>query len=262
MAAKESPRPLIGINSDFFAASKTYAAHARVNAGYFDAILAAGGLPILLPPLGKEAEINALLDRVDGVLLTGGLDMDPRRNGQALTNSIQMMADRRDAHDRILVRRLIERRIPVLAIGVGMQQLNVLTGGTLFLHLPLDFPKALPHFDPTGAPHRHIVLLEPNTRIDEIYGGGELRVNSRHHQSINTIGKGMRVGAKSPDGVIEAIEAEDQDWFCLGVQWHPEADTASALDMQMFECFVQATTRESPRLQVVGGSKAAARAAA
>ena len=122
----------------------------------------------------------------------------------------------------------------------------------MFLHLPLDVPKALPHFDPTGAPHRHIILLEPNTRIDEIYGGGELRVNSRHHQAVNTLGKGMRVGAKSPDGVIEAIEAEDQDWFCLGVQWHPEADTASALDMQLFECFVQAATRESPRLQLRG----------
>src|SRR5262245_50361369 len=90
MAAKESPRPLIGINTDFYAASKTYSAHARVNSGYFDAVLAAGGLPILLPPVGKEAELDALLDRVDGVLLTGGLDMDPRRDGQALTASIQL----------------------------------------------------------------------------------------------------------------------------------------------------------------------------
>ena len=245
MAAKESPRPLIGINTDYFAATKTYSAHARVNAGYFDAVLAAGGLPILFPPVGKEAELDALLDKVDGVLLTGGLDMDPRRNGQALTSSIQLMADRRDTSDRLLVRRVVERQIPVLAVGVGMQQLNVFTGGTMFLHLPIDVPKALPHFDPAGGPHRHIVMLEPDTKIDEIYGGGELRVNSRHHQAVNTPGKGMRVGAKSPDGVIEAIEAEDQDWFCLGVQWHPEADTASALDMQIFECFVQAAVRAS-----------------
>ena len=251
MAAKESPRPLIGINTDYFAATKTYSAHARVNAGYFDAVLAAGGLPILLPPLGKESEIDALLAKLDGIILTGGLDMDPRRNGQAMTNSIQPMADRRDASDRLLVRRVIEREIPVLAIGVGMQQINVLMGGTLFLHLPTEFPKSMPHFDPSGGPHRHIVLLEPNTKIDEIYGGGELRVNSRHHQAINTLGKGLRVGAKSPDGVIESIESEDQDWFCMGVQWHPEADTASALDMQLFECFVQATTRESVRLQLV-----------
>ncbi|HJZ93492.1 MAG TPA: gamma-glutamyl-gamma-aminobutyrate hydrolase family protein [Gemmataceae bacterium] len=250
MAAKESPRPLIGINTDFYAASKTYSAHARVNSGYFDAVLAAGGLPILLPPLGKEADLDPLLAKLDGIVLTGGLDMDPRRNGQAMSSSIQPMADRRDASDRILVRRVIEREIPVLAIGVGMQQLNVLMGGTLFLHLPTDVPKALPHFDPSGGPHRHIVLLEPNTRIDEIYGGGELRVNSRHHQSISTLGKGLRVGAKSPDGVIEAIEWEEQDWFCMGVQWHPEADTASALDMQLFECFVQATTRSSVRLQL------------
>src|SRR5262245_11353821 len=251
MAAKESPRPLIGINTDFYAASKTYSAHARVNSGYFDAVLAAGGLPILLPPLGKEADLDPLLAKRDGVILTGGLDMDPRRNGQAMSSSIQPMADRRDASDRILVRRVVEREIPVLAIGVGMQQLNVLMGGTLFLHLPTEVPKSMPHFDPSGGPHRHIVLLEPNTKIDEIYGGGELRVNSRHHQAINTLGKGLRVGAKSPDGVIEAIEWEDQDWFCMGVQWHPEADTASALDMQLFECFVQATTRASTRLQLV-----------
>src|SRR3712207_5448959 len=97
MPAKERPGPLIGINTDFFAASKTYSAHARVNAGYFDAVLAAGGLPVLLPPVGKEEEIDALLDKVDGVLLTGGLDMDPKRNGQPMTTSIQPMADRRDA---------------------------------------------------------------------------------------------------------------------------------------------------------------------
>jgi len=255
MAAKESPRPVIGINTDYFHAGKTYSAHARVNAGYFDAVYAAGGLPILLPPLGKEAEIDALLDRCDGVLLTGGLDMDPRKCNQPVTPSVQPMADRRDANDRILVRRVIDRRIPVLAIGVGMQQINVMMGGSLFSHLPIDCPKALPHFDPTGAPHRHIVTLEEDSRIEEIYGTNELRVNSRHHQGVNVVAKGLKVGGKSPDGVIEALESEDSDWFCLAVQWHPEADTASALDMQMFECFVQATTRESkvmpaPRLKL------------
>lgn len=244
MANKENPRPVIGINADYFNAGKTYSAHARVNAGYFDAVYAAGGLPIMLPPIGKEPEIDALLDRCDGILLTGGLDMDPRRQNQPLTPSTQMMAERRDLNDRIMVRRVIERQMPVLAIGVGMQQINVLMGGSLFNHLPVDCPKALPHFDPTGAPHRHIVLLEENTRIEEIYGTNELRVNSKHHQGVNVVGKGLRIGGKSPDGVIEALESEDQDWFCLAVQWHPEADTASALDMQMFECFIQETIRQ------------------
>jgi len=95
------------------------------------------------------------------------------------------------------------------------------------------------------------VNLEPNTRIEEIYGGGELRVNSRHHQAVNEVGAKIRIGARCPDGVIEAIETTDPNWFCLGVQWHPEADTASALDMQLFECFLQATVRLSERLQLV-----------
>lgn len=243
-------RPIIGINTDFYAATKTYNAHARLNAGYFDAVVQAGGLPILIPPLGKEAELDAILDRVDGVLLTGGLDMDPRRQGLPTSAAVQPMAERRELSDRILIQQIIDRQMPVLAIGLGMQQINVQMGGNLFLHLPIDQPKSLPHFDPAGGPHRHIILLEQNTKIDEIYGGGELRVNSRHHQAINVVASKMRVGARSPDGVIEAIESVDPNWFCMAVQWHPEHDTASALDMQLFECFVQATVRASERLQL------------
>jgi len=243
-------RPLIGINTDYYAASKTYSAHARLNAGYFDAVMQAGGLPFLIPPLGKDAELDAILDRLDGMVLTGGLDIDPRRQGLPTMAAVQPMAERRELSDRMLVQKIIERQMPVLAIGLGMQQLNTLMGGSLFLHLPVDQPKSMPHFDPSGGPHRHIVMLEPNTRIDEIYGGGELRVNSRHHQAVNVVAPKMRVGARSPDGVIEAIEAVDPNWFCLGVQWHPEADTASALDMQLFECFLQAAVRQSDRLQL------------
>jgi putative glutamine amidotransferase len=169
--------------------------------------------------------------------------MDPRRNGQAMTAAVHPMAVRREDADRYLLTRIFERRTPVLGIGLGMQQLNVFAGGTLHLHLPADNPKAMPHCDQTGAPHRHMVLIEPNTRLDEIYGTFELRVNSTHHQAVNQLGKKMRVAAKAPDGVIESIESTDPNWFCVGVQWHPEADTASALDMQLFECFVQAAVR-------------------
>lgn len=246
-----SSRPIIGINTDYYAATKTFSAHARVNAGYFDAVMQSGGLPFLIPPLGKDAELDAILDRLDGIVLTGGLDLDPRLQNQPTMSAVQPMAERRELSDRMLVQKVIQRRMPVLGIGLGMQELNTLMGGSLFLHLPIDQPKALPHFDPSGGPHRHIIMLEPNTRIEEIYGGGELRVNSRHHQAVNVVAPKMRVGARSPDGVIEAIEAVDPNWFCIGVQWHPEADTASALDMQLFECFVQATVRQSDRLQLV-----------
>jgi putative glutamine amidotransferase len=249
MAARKEPapppvRPLIGINTDYLA-PKNATPYTRLNAGYLDAIVAAGGLPIMIPPLRKDnlADIDALLDVVVGVILTGGQDMDPRRNGQGMTAAVQPMAARREDADRHLLTRIFERKVPVLGIGLGMQQLNVFACGTLHLHLPTDNPKAFPHFDQTGAPHRHMVLIEPNTRLDDIYGAPEVRVNSMHHQAVNQIGKKMRVAAKAPDGVIEAIESTDPNWFCVGVQWHPEADTASALDMQIFECFVQAAVR-------------------
>lgn len=250
MAARKEPtppqpaRPLIGINIDYLA-PKNAAPYARLNAGYIDAIFAAGGFPVLIPPVRKDSlsELDSLLDTLAGIVLTGGNDMDPRRNGQAMTAAVQPIAARREEVDRYLLARIFENRMPVLGIGLGMQQLNVFAGGTLHLHLPADNPKAMPHYDQTGAPHRHMVLIEQNTRLEEIYGTFELRVNSTHHQAVNQLGKKMRVAAKAPDGVIESIESTDPNWFCVGLQWHPEADTASALDMQIFECFVQAAVR-------------------
>ncbi|HEX4590823.1 MAG TPA: gamma-glutamyl-gamma-aminobutyrate hydrolase family protein, partial [Gemmataceae bacterium] len=170
--------------------------------------------------------------------------------GQPTHPAVVPMPERREANDRRLIQAAINRRMPILAIGVGMQLLNVTLGGSLFLHLPEENPKALPHFDPSGYPHRHTVLLETNTRLDEIYGGGELRVNSGHHQAVKTLAPKLRVGALAPDGIIEAVESADPEWFCVGVQWHPEADTASALDMQLFECFVQAALRASQPLEM------------
>jgi putative glutamine amidotransferase len=244
-------RPLIGINADFVPQGKHTQAHARLNTGYFDSVLAAGGLPVVLPPLGKEAELNAFLDRVDGFVLSGGLDMEPRRAGQPSHAAVQPMPERREENDKLLVRCLLRREIPLLAIGLGMQQLNAALGGALYLHLPEELPRALPHYDPScHGPHRHAVLLEANTRLDEIYGGGEIRVNSSHHQAVRQLGTKLRVSAVAPDGVIEAIEATDPNWFCIGVQWHPESDTASALDMQLFECFIQACIRQAAPLQL------------
>jgi putative glutamine amidotransferase len=243
-------RPVIGMNADFVAANKHAVAQAKLHAGYFDAIVTAGGLPIIVPPVAKETEIDEYLDRLDGFVLTSGLDLDPRRSSQMTHSAVTPMAERREQSDRLLIRRIIERQTPVLAIGLGMQQLNQALGGTLYLHLPEDLARAMPHFDPTGGAHRHAVLLEPGTRIEEIYGGGEIRVNSMHHQAVRQPGTGLRVGAVSPDGVIEEIESVDPNWFCVGVQWHPESETASALDLQLFECFMQACARQAEPLQM------------
>jgi putative glutamine amidotransferase len=244
-------RPFIGINADYVPASKVNSPHIRLNAGYLDNIVAAGGLPVVVPPLGKEIDPGAWLDRLDGFLLTGsGRDMDPRRIGLPAHSSVQPLPERRADSDRLLLRGLLERRLPLLAIGLGVQQLNVACGGSLYVHLPEDMPRAMPHRDPTGEPHRHTVLVEPNTRLEEIYGAGEIRVNSCHHQAVRQVGNELRVSASAPDGVIEAIESTDPQWFCVGVQWHPESETASALDLQLFELFIQACLRQAQPLQL------------
>lgn len=245
----QATRPLIGLNLDYIPVGKNQKPHLRLNEGYAEAILSAGGLPVLMPIFEREAEISAFLEHVDGFLLTGGLDMDPRRQGLPKHHAAQPMPERREDRDRMIVRMLIAQQKPVLGIGVGMHQLNVACGGTLFMHLPEDCPRTMPHNDPSsGGPHRHLVNIHAGSRLEEIYGGSELLVNSNHHQAVKQVGGRFRVAATAPDGVIEALESLDPNWFCVGVQWHPEADSSSALDLQLFECFVQTCLNREPAL--------------
>jgi putative glutamine amidotransferase len=247
-------RPLIGINTDYRAVVKGRAPQTMVHSGYYDCILAAGAIPILLPPLTKEQDLGPILDRLDGVLLTGGDDLDPKKMNLGFHPSVIMMNERRENSDRMLCRLVQERKLPVLAIGVGMQELNVCNGGGIYLHLPEDLPKAIPHRDPQGGPHRHTVVMEPGTRMEEIYGPGEIRVNSYHHQGIRKLAPNFVVAALAPDGLIEAYEGRDPGWWVVGVQWHPENEGTISLDTQLVESFVAASSQShaSPKLAKVG----------
>src|SRR4029077_8483527 len=122
------------VNTDYIA-MRNAVPYARLNAGYIDAIFAAGGMPVLLPPLRKDnlVDLDPVFNRLAGIILTGGADMDPRRNGQALTAAVNPMPARREDTDRYLLAKIFERRMSVLGIGLGMQQLNVFAGGTLNL---------------------------------------------------------------------------------------------------------------------------------
>ncbi len=234
-------RPLIGINADFRSPAKGRAAVCSLPSGYHEALLTAGALPIVLPPLIKEQDLGPILDRLDGIVLTGGDDLDPKKMGLGFHPSVTLMNDRRETADRLLCKLAQERRLPTLGIGVGMQELNVTNGGGLYIHLPEDFPKGIPHRDPQGGPHRHAVTMEPGTMLASIYGPGEICVNSYHHQGIRKLAPNFRVAATAPDGLIEAFEGKDKGWWVVGVQWHPENEGHITLDMQLIETFIQAS---------------------
>jgi putative glutamine amidotransferase len=238
-------RPLVGINTDYRATAKGRTPHSYMHSGYYDCLLSANALPVLIPPLIKEHDLAPILDRIDGVMLTGGDDLDPRKMGLAPHPSVTVMSERRETHDRLLCKLVQQRRMPVLGIGLGMQELNVVNGGGIFLHLPEDMPKGIPHRDPQGGAHRHTVVMEPGSRLEDIYGPGEIRVNSYHHQGVRKLAPNFRVSALAPDGLIEAFEGKDPSWWVVGVQWHPENEGNISLDMQLIEAFTSAAAAAS-----------------
>lgn len=244
-------KPLIGMNADFRAATNGNPSFTYVSSGYYDAILAVDGLPVILPPYEDLHDVQSILDHLDGLLLVGGADLDPRRDGWMLHATVKLQAPRREQFDRALMRMAAERRLPVMGIGAGMQLLNVSQGGNLMLHIPEDAPTALPHFDSLDQDHRHTLQLKPGSIMDRVYGDGELRVNSMHHQAVDDVAPGFEVTARCPDGIVEAIESAMPDWFALGTQFHPEADTASALDSRIFEEFVEGVRQTTEAVRLV-----------
>ena len=233
--------PVVAINAEYAGPSGGKDPFTLLSSGYYESVQRAGGNPMILPPTDNEEALREMLSLVDGVILTGGRDLDPRRDGFLLHPTVNPMHARREVFDRMLVRIIAEKRIPVLGIGVGMQLLNVTMGGELYFHIPLDLPKALAHYDTTSMlMHRHALDVVPGTLMEKVYGDTEIRVNSRHHQAIYRTAPGFRPSAYAPDGVIEAIESDYDDWFALGTQFHPESSSATALDLRIFEEFVSA----------------------
>lgn len=241
-------KPVIGINTDFFEAADRRPAYSVTCAGYYDCIESAGGVPVLIPPLADETSLEELLTRLDGVVLIGGRDLDPRNDGFMLHPAVRPMDERRERFDRLLAQEICERQIPVFGIGVGMQLVNITMGGNLFLHIPEDIPDAIPHKDHQDQSHRHglDVSMEPGSIMERVYGDGEIRVNSMHHMAIDEVAPGFAVTARCPDGIIEAIESRIEGWNAIGTQFHPESNSASALDLRIFEEFIAAIRTEAP----------------
>lgn len=208
---------------------------------YAQAVAAAGGLPVLLPPQADGAE--AYLDLLGGLIVSGGaFDIDPALFGAAERHATVTTKDARTAFELAMTRGALARRLPVLGICGGQQLLHVALGGTLIQHIPDAVPAALAHEQPNPRDQPgHTVRILPGTRLHAIVGADVLAVNSAHHQAAKDVPLALRISAVADDGVIEAIEAPDKR-FCIGVQWHPEF-TLSEGDRKLFEALIDAARR-------------------
>ena len=246
-----SYKPLVGLNADYCSSRGDQPAFSYLAAGYSDALAKAGAVPIVIPIIESDEDLGRILDMLDAVVMIGGADLDPRRDGFMLHPSIRPLDRRREEFDRKLMGMIVYRQMPVFGIGVGMQLLNVTAGGNLFLHIPEDLPRALPHCDTTDPAHRHALEVEMGTLMERVYGEGEIRVNSMHHMAVDEVAPGFAVTARCPDGVVEAIESTDERWVALGTQFHPEGRSASALDLRIFEEFIAGVAGKKASMRLV-----------
>ncbi len=213
---------------------------------YINSVIKAGGLPFLIPLDFPLDNLNIIRESFDGLLLTGGGDVDTKRYGGIEHPSVGEVWPVRDEIECRLYHLALETEWPVFGICRGIQIMNVAAGGKLYSHIPDQVPTVKHvHNQPTGTPRDHLVhdvLIEPGTLLHQIIGKDRIPVNSFHHQAVSVPGEGMKVTAFSDDGIIEAIENPDHP-FVLGVQWHPECMQQYDDHMKLFRAFVEASRR-------------------
>jgi putative glutamine amidotransferase len=199
-------------------------------AGYAAAVTAAGGTPVAIEMPEPGSAWEEVMAGLDGIIFLG----------HWATSTTTSPSARQVANEERLCQWCREQELPFLGIDRGMHALNTTFGGTLHVDLPRELPNALQHRHPPESGVRHAIMVDPGTRLAHLYGEGEIVVNSEHNRAVAKVARGFRVSGRALDGVIEAIEAETDGWFALGVQWHPASVTASGLDIQVFRGLVEA----------------------
>jgi putative glutamine amidotransferase len=252
VGAEVSARPLIGVTTsevrvpdhvDPLPQSDPRRAEMALGMKYLVAVERAGGIPVVMPPLELES-VDPLVDRLDGLLLSGGPDMDPGTYGGRYHPQLGPIEPELDQFELAVARECDTRGVPILAICRGQQLLNVARGGTLFQHLPEDPGGEIAHRLPGKGQHgAHEVDIEADSLLGRALGGlGEAHVNSYHHQAVRELGRGVKPVAWAPDGVVEGIELPDRE-FAVGVQWHAEAIVEQPEQLALFREFVSAAGR-------------------
>jgi putative glutamine amidotransferase len=246
-------RPLIGIStSELRPAEGAHFSHQSepprrtlaLGVAYLEAILDAGGMPVVLAPVPTRSAED-LLDRVDGVCLSGGPDLEPSWYGANAHPELGPTEPEVDVFELSLTRAARRRGLPILAICRGLQILNVSRGGTLVQHLPESAGDEVAHrqTEPASEPTHHVDILS-GSRLAALIEDSRPRVNSFHHQAVDRLGAGLRAVAWSADGVVEGIEAPGEA-FTVGVQWHAECLTAQPEQAALFSGLVDAAEKHA-----------------
>ena len=216
--------PVIGISTNFLTVEKgKFLGMERifVNKDYVDAIVQAGGSPLLLPPLENPDIVRQYIGLCEGFILAGGGDINPILYGESPHPALEEFHTALDRSQWLLTEEILKADKPLLAICRGMQLLNVVQGGTLWQDIAaIDHPVMLHSQYGPRADIFHPVRITPNTRTEQLFGE-KIDVNSFHHQCLNKLGKDLIIAAVAPDGICEAIEMPGRR-FVIGIQWHPE----------------------------------------
>lgn len=214
----------------------------ELKVAYADAVLRAGGLPFVVPYTDDRAAIDCYLDRVSGLVITGGaFDIPPEAYGEVAKEGLGALKPGRTSFELAVLRGALHRKLPVLGVCGGMQLLNVAYGGTLVQDIAREIEGAKAHEQRHDrAQPQHPIDVKEHTVLCDCVGKGQFMVNSTHHQAVKKVGEGLLVAATAYDGVVEAIEGRARDHFVMGVQWHPELmlDTVPP-NLGIYRAFVQ-----------------------